>query len=157
VIYAPGHSNSQTCFYHKEKKWMLAGDAILKITPTPIIEFSRTNPDIRENSLAIMLNTLEKLAAMDISKVFPGHYEPFDNHQKLIAFQLARIAMRKEETFKLIKEGKNRFFDLFDTLYTNRMNIPGMAMLRGYLDLLIEEKRIEAKTVDNFTAYVAIS
>ncbi len=153
IIYAPGHTNMQTCFYQTEKKWLIGADMLLSITPTPVIEFSLTDPEKRENGLATMLQSYQKMLDLDIEKVFPGHYEPFGNHRKLIQNQLRRINMRKETTYQLIEDGKNRFYELFDVLYTNRLNMPGMSMLRGYLDLLIDENRIEERMEDGYTAY----
>ncbi len=153
IIYAPGHTNMQTCFYQKEKKWLIGADMLLSITPTPVIEFSLTDPEKRENGLAEMLQSYQKMLNLDIETVFPGHYEPFSNHRKLIQNQLRRIHLRKEATYQLIEDGKHRFYELFDVLYTNRLNMPGMSMLRGYLDLLIDEKRIEERIEDGYTAY----
>jgi len=153
IIYAPGHTNMQTCFYQAEKKWLIGADMLLSITSTPVIEFSLTEPDKREKGLAIMLQSYQKMLDLDIDKVFPGHYEPFGNHRKLIQNQLRRINLRKEATYQLIEDGKTRFYELFDVLYANRLNMPGMSMLRGYLDLLIEENRIEEKIEDGYTAY----
>ncbi len=153
IIYAPGHTNMQTCFYQKEKKWLIGADMLLSITPTPVIEFSLTDPEKRENGLAVMLQSYQKMLDLDIDKVFPGHYEPFGNHRKLIQNQLRRINQRKETTYQLIEDGKTRFHQLFDVLYANRLSMPAMSMLRGYLDLLIDEKRIEERIENGYTAY----
>ncbi len=153
IIYAPGHTNMQTCFYQVDKKWLIGADMLLSITPTPVIEFSLTDRNKRENGLAVMLESYQKMLDLDIDKVFPGHYEPFGNHRKLIHNQLRRIQLRKEATYQLIEEGKTRFYELFDVLYANRLNMPGMSMLRGYLDLLIDENRIEESMEDGYTVY----
>ncbi|MEM1122069.1 MAG: MBL fold metallo-hydrolase [Bacteroidota bacterium] len=157
VIYTPGHTNMQTCFYQKEKKWLLGADMLLKITPTPVIEFDRNDPTKREKGLALMLASYQKMMELDIETVFPGHYEPFGNHRQLIQNQVRRIEMRKASTYELIKEGKNRFYELFDVLYANRLNMPGMSMLRGYLDLLIAENRIEERVVNGYNGYYLTS
>lgn len=153
IIYAPGHTNMQTCFYQKEKKWLIGADMLLSITPTPVIEFRLDDPTKRQKGLAEMLQSFEKMKSLEIDTVFPGHYEPFSDHRRLIEAQVRRIHMRKDATYELIKDGKNRFYELFDVLYTNRMNMPGMSMLRGYLDLLIDENRIEERIEDGYTAY----
>ena len=153
VIYAPGHTNMQTCFYQPDQKWLIGADMLLRITPTPVIEFSLEDYQKRENGLADMLRSFEKIRNMDISTVYPGHYEPFSNHQQIIEFQVNRIRVRIEETYELIKSGKNRFNELFNTLYVNRLSMPGMSMLRGYLDVLMEEDRIEERTVDGYNGY----
>ena len=153
VIYAPGHTNMQTCFYQADKKWLIGADMLLSITSTPVIEFTLDDPTKREKGLATMLKSYQKIFDLEIETVYPGHYEPFNDHRRLIQSQLRRIHLRKEATYQLIEEGKNRFYELFDVLYTNRMNMPGMSMLRGYLDLLIDENRIEEQIEDGYTAY----
>ncbi|MEM6318830.1 MAG: MBL fold metallo-hydrolase [Bacteroidota bacterium] len=157
VIYAPGHTNRQTCFYQKEKKWLMGADMLLKITPTPVIEFSVDDFEKRDNGLAMMLDSYERMRNLDIEKVFPGHYEPFDDHRRLIDAQVRRIQQRKEATYGLIAEGKNRFYELFDVLYANRMNMPGMSMLRGYLDLLRDENRIVETVKDGYNFYRVVT
>lgn len=157
VIYAPGHTNMQTCFYQKEKKWLIGADMLLKITPTPVIEFSLNDFEKRDNGLAMMLDSYERMKDLDIEKVFPGHYETFTDHRRLIDAQVRRIQQRKEATYSLIAEGKNRFYELFDVLYANRMNMPGMSMLRGYLDLLRDENRIVETTKEGYNFYQVVT
>jgi len=96
VIYAPGHTNMQTCFYQKEKKWLIGADMLLSITPTPVIEFRLDAPTKRQKGLAEMLQSFEKMKTLEIDTVFPGHYEPFSDHRRLIEAQVRRIHMRKD-------------------------------------------------------------
>ena len=153
VMYLPGHSTTQTCFYQKEKKWFIAADALLPLTATPAIEPSLENPEKRSISLPVMIKSLERIKALDIENVYPGHGPVFQNHRKLIDYQLARIQMRKNQVFDLIKNGNNRFFDLFRILYENQINIMGISMLVGYLDLLLLEKKIEENMKDGYIEY----
>lgn len=156
VIYAPGHTNTQTCFYQKEKKWLISADMLLQITPTPVVEFDLDNPSKRALGLSIMLESYAKMAALEVTKVFPGHYEPFGEHRKVIDMQVGRIQMRKEQTLVLIKKGKHRFYELLDELYKNRLSMPAMSMMRGYLDVLMAEGKIEERIEDGYTAYYLV-
>ena len=156
VIYAPGHTNLQTCFYQKEKKWLLAADMLLSITPTPVLEFALEDYTKRANGLGVMLQSFEKFRALDIEKVFPGHYETFSNHRRLIDAQIRRIHTRKETTFELIQSGKYHFYELLETMYANRISMPAVSMLRGYLDLLLEEARIVEKVEKNSVTYAIV-
>ena len=146
VIYAPGHTNMQTCFYQPDSKYLVAADMLLHIAPTPVIEFALDQPDQREKGMLQLLESYQKMLELDIETVYPGHGVPFSNHRRVIRRQLARIEQRQAEVYRLIQNGQHRFFDLFTSLYNNPMNLPGMSMLRGYLDLLMEAGMVVEKT-----------
>lgn len=143
VLYMPGHCPNQTCFYQREEEWLISADMLLNITATPVIDNSIESPEKRALALVQMLDSYERLLQYPIKQVFPGHYQSFTDAVGKINKQVARIHLRKEECFELIKAGIHDFFELFDRLYKgNRMNIPAFPMLVGYLDLLQEEGRI---------------
>ena len=142
--------------YQKEKKWLISADMLLRITPTPVIEFDLDDPSKRTLGLSIMLDSYAKMAALEIDKVFPGHYEPFGEHRSVIEMQVSRIQMRKEQTLALIKKGKHRFYELLEELYKNRLSMPAMSMMRGYLDVLVAEKKVEERIEEGYTAYYLI-
>ena len=119
---------------------------LLRITPTPVIDFCLNDPNKRENSLSKMLQSYQKMTELDIKKGIPWSLRTFWTTSKINQkFKLAELKSGKKKPLILIQNGKHRFFELFDALYANRMNFPGMSMLRGYLDLLLEEQRIEAE------------
>ncbi len=148
VIYAPGHANMQTCFYQRKHKWLLAADMLLRITPTAVMDASIDNPKKRDRGLSQMLESYKKLEALDIETVFPGHYEPFGDHRTVIKNQVDRIHGRIQESYELIKGGTNDFMDILNTMYKNRVSMPAMSMLLGYLDVLEEQGKIEVRNVN---------
>ncbi|MGB0839070.1 MAG: MBL fold metallo-hydrolase [Chitinophagales bacterium] len=141
-IYLPGHCINQTCFYQAESKQFLAADMLLQITPTPVLDTTLEPPYERSKSIHQLLASFEQVKALDIEQVYPGHYKPFTNHQAVIDYQVNRIHQRKEECFALIKAGTNDFSTLLNALYKNRLSLPAIAMLVGYLDLLMDEGRV---------------
>jgi glyoxylase-like metal-dependent hydrolase (beta-lactamase superfamily II) len=157
VIYAPGHCINQTCFYQAETKQLISADMLLKITPSPVIEADPEPPFERMKSLAIMLESYDKFAQMDIEKVYPGHYEPFGNHKDLIDHQVYRIHQRKEACFDLIKAGHHNFMELLGELYKDRISFPAFPMLIGYLDLLLDENRIFTEHRNGILSYRVLS
>ncbi len=142
VIYAPGHCNHQTCFYQPETKQMISADMLLSITPSPVIDVTLEPPYKREKSLHQMIDSLHQFAAIDIDQVYPGHYEPFQNHREVIQKQLDRITMRKNQCLDLIRSGTQDFFGLLTQLYGKNFTLPAIPMLVGYLDLLAAENLI---------------
>lgn len=148
VIHAPGHSIKQTCFYQPTLKSLISADMLLYITPTPVIEASLENPQIRNIGLPQMMETYEKLHTLDIEDCFPGHGLPFDQHQALIDKQVARIHQRKEELFRHIEQGEKVLYDIAQEMYKDTappLRPLGLIMSIGYMDLLIQEGRIEVE------------
>ena len=154
VLYVPGHSNTQTCFYEKSKQWLFSADMLLPLTPTPAIEMKIDAPEEREISIVRLLDSFERMKNLPLEKVFPGHGEPFSQHTQLIDAQLARIQMRKEECHRVIQSGKTSFFEIFEQIYPGAFNIFTLSMLKGYLDLLEIEERIEIDTTEGYRKYV---
>ena len=149
IIYVPGHANMQTCFYQADQKWLISADMLLRITPTAVMDASIEDPTKRDKGLKDLLASYQKIASLDIAKVFPGHYEIFENAHETIEFQVARIHSRIEECFELIQNGKQEFMEILHTMYANRIHMPAFAMLIGYLDILLEEGRIEEVKLEN--------
>ncbi len=155
VLYVPGHSNTQTCFYEKSKQWLFSADMLLPLTPTPAIEMKIDAPAEREISIVRLLDSFERMKNLPLEKVFPGHGKPFSHHKQLIDAQLARIQMRKEECLDAIQSGKTSFFEIFEQIYPGAFNIFTLSMLKGYLDLLEIEKHIQLDTSKGYRKYLA--
>jgi glyoxylase-like metal-dependent hydrolase (beta-lactamase superfamily II) len=87
VVHTPGHSPGACCLYDPDQKVLFSGDTIIDhIPPKAIMELKRhrlRNPNYL--SLREHLSSLNKLAAMDIRYVFPGHGGVGDNLSELIS------------------------------------------------------------------------
>lgn len=143
MIYAPGHSSTQNCFYHEETGQLLSADMILKITPTPVMESTLNDPNIRAKGILEMLESYRLFDEVRLGKVFPGHYQVITNAQEVISDQITRIHKRKEDTYQSIKSGKSKIVQIYNEVYKGRIHLPAFNMLIGYLDLLEDEGRIE--------------
>lgn len=157
VIYTPGHSNTQTCFYQAESRQFLAADMLLAITPTPVIEEPLDGSDERVPGLPQFLDSLAIVEALEIAWVYPGHGDIFTDHRALIQRQSERIAQRTEQCYGLIAEGHHTFGALLDEMYgahaaTDRFSALGM--LVGYLDLLEADGLIKGRTRDGVLSFV---
>ncbi|MEZ4865521.1 MAG: MBL fold metallo-hydrolase [Caldilineaceae bacterium] len=156
VIYTPGHSNTQTCFYQPESRLFLAADMLLQITPTPVIEEPLDGSDERIPGLPQFLDSLALVEALEIDWVFPGHGEPFQDHRALIERQSVRIAQRTEQCYELIQAGHHTFIALLDAMYGAKPNadrFSAMGMLVGYLDLLLGDGLIKSRNEQGVLHY----
>ena len=140
VIYAPGHTVTQTCFYQPEQKWLISADMLLHKAPTPVIDIGSDGERIRGlPQLVEMYHFFQKL---EIETTFPGHGELITDHQTLIQNQLDRILMRKEEVYDLVKAGNQTVHAITEVMYAHyppAARSAGFGMVIGYLDLLMED------------------
>lgn len=152
VLYLPGHAAMQTGFYQPEQKWLISADCLLPITPVPVIERDPRNPTERSRGLAVHIESLHALAALDVVETFPGHGRSIENHQRLIASQIERIHKRKAECFALVASGTGTLPALTDAMYSHvpkTARFTGLSMILGYLDLLSAENRVHQTTIDD--------
>lgn len=143
VIHAPGHTSTQSCFYHRPTQRLLAADMLLNITPTPVMEPLNDNQDVRERGILTLLQSYEYFRNLDITTVYPGHYQEFDDPKVKIDRQVKRIHQRKEECYELIASGTDNLLEIFQELYKGRWHMPAFNMTLAYIDLLLDEGRIE--------------
>ena len=145
ALYMPGHSNSQSAFYHASSGSFIAADMLLKIASTPVIEPSPTDPTVREKGILTMMESYDRLSEYDLKTVYPGHYDIFEDGNRMIDKHKDRIDQRVEQCYAIIKSKAPNpisFLDLFQELYKGRWNFPALVMQIGYLDLLEDQGKI---------------
>jgi glyoxylase-like metal-dependent hydrolase (beta-lactamase superfamily II) len=156
-LHTPGHSSAHTCFYQPESRQLLAGDTLLPLAPTPVVEQPPAGRRERVPVLPQFLQSLERLEALEVDIVYPGHGQPFGNHREVIRRQRERIEMRATECLGLIRKGRHTISDLLETLYAyqpHQFRAAGLWMLVGYLDLLAAGGLVEQRMVDGVWYYL---
>ena len=69
AVWTPGHSPGHLCFYDRDRRRLMSGDHILpRITPN--ISF---HPQQTRNPLADFLESIEKVAALEVDECLPAH------------------------------------------------------------------------------------
>ncbi|NHZ72663.1 MAG: MBL fold metallo-hydrolase [Aquificales bacterium] len=162
VIHTPGHNSAMTVFYQPESKMLLSADQLLKTTPTPVVERPLSSPK-RIPALPLFMQSMSKIATLDIDAVYPGHGRPFGekhglDHHIIIDKQCGRIQSRKAECLTNIKEGLHIPAQLVDKMYSHhplQFRFAGLWMLIGYLDLLLADNAIRQETVNGVWHYYA--
>lgn len=158
ILHMPGHSNTQTCFYQPESQQFIAADMLLALTPAPIMEQPLSGGLEREPCMERLMASYELVYNMEIQRVYPGHGEPFSDYRTLIDAQRSRIAMRKDECYQLVRQGKKRVGDILDVMYAHHpetARFSGMTTVVAYLDLLLAEGVIREVIEDGMRRYVA--
>lgn len=157
VLHLPGHDSHLTAFYQPQTRQLLAADALIIPTATAVVD---APPAGKPRALALpqMTNSLERLAALAVDIVYPGHGAPFADHRTVIARQLARIEQRTEECWRYVRAGVETAAELFARLYGERaasVGPAGLWMVVGYLDRLVVSGRATLHEVDGVWRYQA--
>ena len=141
VVFMPGHSDTQTIYLQKESKRILSADMLLTVTPTPFYELTGGLTGDRIKGLPVMMDSYNRLNELDFLVAYPGHYENIINPKEVIKKQVDHIHKRKMQCFEFIKEGNDNYAKLYMKMY-ERFSLTAVTMLVGYLDLLVEEEKI---------------
>jgi glyoxylase-like metal-dependent hydrolase (beta-lactamase superfamily II) len=86
VIHTPGHASDGIVLYNRKAKILLSSDALWeKDVPVMTVRV--------EGSAALLhvLASLEKIAALDVKTVYPGHGRPFNDIKKALSKSNAKI------------------------------------------------------------------
>ena len=67
VLHTPGHSPGHMCFYEADRGWLFTGDLVYR--GELLAFFPSTDP-------AAYLQSLERIAALPVERVLPGHHDP---------------------------------------------------------------------------------
>ncbi|MHB1652831.1 MAG: MBL fold metallo-hydrolase [Desulfitobacteriaceae bacterium] len=96
----PGHTQGHMCLYDASRKILVSGDHILgRITPN----ISSWSDD--ENPLSEYIGSLDKIAALDVDIVLPGHRSIFYNCQERIRELKEHHAERANEIMDILAKG----------------------------------------------------
>ena len=103
----PGHTMGHICLYEPAKKLLVAGDHIL-IDITPNIQcWSDT-----QNPLKHYLESLDKVAKLDIDLVLPGHRRLIEDHHARIDELKTHHKNRLDEVLDILKTPDQHAFQI---------------------------------------------
>lgn len=98
-VATPGHTPGHMCLYEPEKRLLFSGDHILEtITPNISLWAEKRNP------LKEYLKSLEKVYAMEVKQVLPGHREPFTHFRRRIDELRKHHAARNGQILSILEK-----------------------------------------------------
>jgi glyoxylase-like metal-dependent hydrolase (beta-lactamase superfamily II) len=156
----PGHSPTDTLFVAERDKSALVGDHLIAhISSNPVAHrplHSAGDPRERPAALAIYLRSLELTAALEITTALPGHGEPIADHRALIRRRIEGHMRRKEHIFEVLGGDSGTAFALvgkvWPTLPVEQVYL-ALSEILGHLDLLVEERRVDARERDGVISF----
>lgn len=97
VIPLPGHWQHMVGFYEPHRKWLFSADAV----PLPTRKFIA----MPEENIPLMVETMKKIAEMDISVLFDAHKGPVENPKDHIQARIDFIKDIQKRALILHEEG----------------------------------------------------
>ena len=113
-VKTPGHSKGHMCLYGPNKKILLAGDHLLG-NITPGIQQRVDN----EHPLEEYLSSLDKVYALDIDVVLPGHRALFRNAKNRIEDIRDHHRQRNNEVLAILQEGSRSIYEVASQMTWN--------------------------------------
>jgi len=110
AIWTPGHARDHLCFLLREEKVLFTGDMVLGAGTTVI------PPD---GDLGDYLDSLQRLLALDVERIFPAHGPVIEEPHRKIGEYLAHRALRDEQILAGLASGLTRSEDLVRRIYTD--------------------------------------
>ena len=148
IIHTPGHSPGSSCLYESRQRILFSGDHIIKhITPNPFVEINRDRlRDPNYQSLKAYLESLDKLTALDVRFVFPGHGEYIEDLHKIISSYSVHHRERMDLVWHALKKKSRPLYHLIDDVFPF---VPEGAVFLAvseifvHLEILVNEGRAE--------------
>ena len=112
VIHTPGHAADHVCFWNPDTRELFGGDMVIRGTTVMI-------PAGRGGSLREYLASLERIAALDPARIYPGHGDVIDEPLELIAQYLAHRTLRERQVLACLAEGISAPDEIVSKIYPN--------------------------------------
>ncbi|HUT72550.1 MAG TPA: MBL fold metallo-hydrolase [Desulfatiglandales bacterium] len=148
IIHTPGHSLGTCCLYESQQKVLFSGDHIIKhITPNPFVEINRNHlRETRYQSLRAYLESLDKLAGLDVRFVFPGHGEYVKDLPGIISSYRVHHRERMDLVWNALKKQSRPIYHLIDDIFPfvpENDAFLAVSEIFVHLEILINEGRAE--------------
>jgi glyoxylase-like metal-dependent hydrolase (beta-lactamase superfamily II) len=155
----PGHSPTDTVFYDRERRMLIAGDHLLAhVSSNPLMTRPRDGSAERPKPLVQYLASLAATSEMDVSLVLPGHGDPITNHRELIDQRVALHRRRADKVHHLTEERPRSAYEIAQALWGNIAVTQAFLTLSevlGHLDLLVNEARVREVTRDGVSVWAS--
>jgi len=138
AVFTPGHAPDHLCYYLVEEKALFTGDVILGAGTTVI-------PDAT-GDLGQYMDSLRRLQALDVEKIYPAHGPVIHKARQKIAEYIAHRELRERQIIAALGDGPKEVMAIVKRIYTDVPEFlhPAAAQsVRSHLRKLLNEGRVE--------------
>jgi glyoxylase-like metal-dependent hydrolase (beta-lactamase superfamily II) len=109
AIHTPGHAQDHLCYYLEEEKALFTGDLILGAGTTVI--------PTDGGDMALYLDSLERLLALDLERIYPAHGPAIRDPYARIREYLAHRRMREAQIVEALGSGPSEIGAIVERVY----------------------------------------
>jgi glyoxylase-like metal-dependent hydrolase (beta-lactamase superfamily II) len=159
VHHRPGHSPTDTVFFDRARRILIAADHLLgHISSNPLITRPRDGSTGRPQALVQYLDSLAATRQMDVKLVLPGHGEPITDHRTLIDQRFELHRRRGDKIHRLLAERPRSAYEIAQALWGNIAVTQAYLTLSevlGHVDVLANEGRVQELEHDGVSVFEA--
>ena len=143
ALWTPGHSPGHLCLWDASDRLMLSGDHVLpRITPNVAL-----HPQAGDNPLGDFLDSLARVAELDVAEVLPGHEHRFVGLAERVAELVEHHERRFEEVIAVVDGGATTGWEVATMLHWSRPwgTIDGFMRRAAVLETLAHLRALEVR------------
>jgi len=148
ALHRPGHSPSDTVFWDRQRRMLIAGDHLLAhISSNPLISrpLGADCGTGRPRALISYIQSMRATRELDLDLVLTGHGKPVTDHVTLIDERLAMHERRANKLLEMLRAAPLTAYELALKIWGNvavTQAFLTISEVLGHLDLLIESGRV---------------
>ena len=150
ALHTPGHSSDHLCFFIPGDGALFTGDLILGRGSSMV-----TYP---EGDVAAYLRSLDRVAALQPSILFPGHWDPVTEAMDKIAEYRRHRLEREAQVLDEVRRGAGSADELTRRVYgdlDDKLMVAAEMTLRAHLRKLVDDGAVAVKKVSGREVYEA--
>lgn len=147
VLYTPGHAADHVAFHWPARGVLFSGDLLLGEGTVQV-----TPPG---GSMAQYLQSLERVAGLDLDVIAPGHGPLIRDPGQRIASYRAHRLERERQVFAAVASGQRTVSDITSALYVGldpRLRTAAEGTVLAHLEKLTAEGRVRRQDGDHFAS-----
>jgi glyoxylase-like metal-dependent hydrolase (beta-lactamase superfamily II) len=140
VVGTPGHCADHLCFYWPQARALFTGDVVLGEGTSMIAP--------PEGDMAAYMATLERLAGLDPSVIYPGHGPEIDEPAKVLDEYVEHRRQRERQVLDALAEGLNTPAEIRARVYEDldpRLFGAAEGSVLAHLAKLVDERRVRVE------------
>ena len=137
TLHTPGHAPDHLCFYLEGAASLFAGDNILG-EGTAVI----APPD---GNMRAYLASLERMRERHVSRIYPGHFDPLDGGDQIVAGYLAHRAERRAAIVDALRSGAATIEEVVERVYVDTpeaLHAIAAVQVQAVLEMLEEDGEV---------------
>jgi len=146
----PGHTPGLCCLYEREHRLLFSADHLLeRVSPNPLIEFGPEGEPPSFKPLVSYFESLERVRALAVDLVLPGHAAPFNRCLETIDTLCAFYERRQAKLLHALENGPRTAYEAMIELFPPTRTFELFLMLSetlGNLELLEDRGKIERES-----------